>query len=86
MNQDFEWFKTQRARYAFRAGLVGFIFPILATVVSIITNGLPLNLPTILEVQRTQPTLWIVNTAPIFFWIFGYVVGSRTESYGSAHR
>ena len=80
MNLDFEWFQRLRARYALRAVLIGLIFPVLVTVVSVITRGLPLNLQTIFEVQRTQATLWVINTVPLFLGIIGYVLGLRQES------
>ena len=79
MKQDLEWFKTQRVRTAFRGILVGLCFPLLASIVSVITTGQPLNLQSIREVQRSQAALWIIDTAPLFFGIFGYFIGARQE-------
>ena len=46
--------------------LFGLLFPIIGTCVAIFTANLNFSIPSILEVQKSEPLLWIIDTAPLF--------------------
>ena len=72
--------KTHTQKYAFAGASFGLLFPILATVLRILDEGLPLNLFSMLTVQSTDPLLWIIYTTPVFLCILAIVAGLRQDS------
>ncbi len=71
--------KTATRRYAAAGVAFGFMFPIVATIVSILEAQLPLSLASAIAVQRTQPLLWIIDTAPLFLGLFASLAGRRED-------
>ena len=53
-------------------GAVGLIFPIVAIWVEIAHQGLAFTWMAFTEVQRSQPLIWIISTAPL---VLGFVFG-----------
>jgi GAF domain-containing protein len=72
--------KTHTQKYAFAGAFFGLLFPIHATVIRILDEGLPLNLFSIFTVQSTDPLLWIIDTAPVFLCLFAIIAGLRQDS------
>jgi GAF domain-containing protein len=50
-----------------------------------LARGMPFNLSSIIEVQLTEPLLWIIDTAPIFLGLFASFVGRREDQLRQAY-
>jgi GAF domain-containing protein len=70
---------SETIRYLIFGVTFGLLFPIVATLVRIQTLQLPLSLATMLEIQRTDPLLWIIDSAPLFLGIFAAIAGYRQD-------
>ncbi len=57
-------------RYAALGAWFGLLFPIFATLLESYAKG-----TTLLEAQRTQPLLWIIDSAPLFLGIAASMIG-----------
>jgi GAF domain-containing protein/CheY-like chemotaxis protein len=78
-------FATATRRYAWAGAAFGCLFPIGGTLIGILLAHLPLSLASIVEVQRAQPLLWIIDTAPLFLGAFAAVAGRREEALQRAN-
>jgi GAF domain-containing protein len=58
----------------------GFLFPILATVIRLLSNRIPITASSIGHLHSTDPLLWIIDTAPFFLGLFAYFVGVRQDN------
>jgi GAF domain-containing protein len=67
-------------RYAFWGGVFGLLFPLAATLVEISTRELPVGIESAVNVQRTNPALWIVDRAPLILSLFAAIVGNRQNA------
>ena len=77
---SFQLFKNETQRYTAYGALFGITFPITATILKMIFNGLPFSLASVIEIQETDPVLWIVDTAPIFLGFFSSLAGRRQDA------
>ena len=77
--------RTMTFRYAVAGAAFGFLFPVTATAISIATAQLPFSLASAIEVQRTQPLLWIIDTAPFFLGLFAALAGHREDILQEAY-
>lgn len=68
------------ARYTIYGALFGFIFPIAATIIDIMVQGLPLHPFSALFVQVTQPLHWIIDCAPVVLGGAGALIGVRQRA------
>jgi len=59
--------------------LFGLLFPLLSSFIEMRLQGLPQSLNSLLLVQRSNPLLWIIDTAPFFLGIFAWSAGNRQE-------
>ncbi|MDP1545375.1 MAG: GAF domain-containing protein [Anaerolineales bacterium] len=66
-------------RYAVFGALFGLTFPIIGTIIKALYSQLPLNAASLLHIQKTDPVLWIVDTAPLFLGILASLVGNRQD-------
>ena len=55
--------------------LFGFLFPAVASIFEMITENLRVSFSSFLEVQKTTPLLWVIDTAPLFLGIFAWFAG-----------
>ncbi len=58
---------------------LGGLFPISATTYEIVSKGLTFSLATIGVLHRTEPLLWMVDTAPLFLGVYALVLGLRED-------
>jgi GAF domain-containing protein len=72
--------QTSTWRHAGWGILLGLLFPIAATWIEIAVQKLPPGIESALFVQRTNPLLWIIDSAPLFLGILAAMVGSRQDS------
>jgi diguanylate cyclase (GGDEF)-like protein len=57
--------------------LFGALFPLCASLLEISFSGGEISAHWFLMVQRMEPLLWIIDTAPFFLGIFAFLAGSR---------
>ena len=55
----------------------GLLFPVIGTFFQILIDRLPVNIPSIILAQQSQPLLWIIDSTPIILGIISGVVGLR---------
>jgi GAF domain-containing protein len=70
---------SETQRYAILGTLFGLTFPLIGTVLEIIFSGLPINIDNMIYTQRTDPLLWIVDTAPIVIGLFAGYAGRKQD-------
>jgi GAF domain-containing protein len=66
-------------RYTILGALFGLSFPIFASVISIISQNLTVNLQTLFRIQAGNPLLWVIDTAPLFLGLFAAIAGRRQD-------
>jgi GAF domain-containing protein len=77
--------KTTRAqisetqRYALLGGLFGFLFPLTATLFRILISQLPLTISSMITMQRTDPLLWVIDSAPLFLGLIAGYAGRKQD-------
>ena len=71
--------KDARVTYAIYGAMFGLAFPIIATLFDALLRGSGFGLGALLEVQRTQPLHWIIDTAPLFLGIFSCLAGIKQQ-------
>ena len=84
----FNWnglLKTATQRFTVAGAAFGFLFPIVATALSLLLDHLPFSLASMLQVQRTQPLLWIIDSAPFFLGLFASLGGRREDALQQAN-
>ena len=79
------FFNTATRRYAAAGAAFGFLFPIVATLISILEAQLPLSLASVIAVQQARPLLWIIDTAPLFLGLFAALAGRREDKLEQAN-
>jgi PAS domain S-box-containing protein len=65
--------------YALFGVLFGVIFPLLASVISLLKSGNLISLSSLFQVQANEPVLWITDTAPLILGTLLYILGIRDE-------
>jgi GAF domain-containing protein len=70
---------TEEGRYALAGFLLGIAFPVLAIFIKFIQLQLRLNLSSIFTLHRTEPLLWIIDTAPLFLGLIAGIAGKRQD-------
>lgn len=73
-------------RYAIAGILVGFAFPLIATLLQIAQSGLAVTFFNIISVQRNENLLWIIDTAPLFLGLFAALAGRRQDALAASNR
>lgn len=68
-----------RLVYAFYGALFGFVFPVIATLFDAFMRDMGFGLNSLIEVQKTQPLHWIIDTAPIFLGFFSCLAGIKQK-------
>src|SRR3990170_3198475 len=86
MNQVQKSPQTEAQNYALAGAVFGLLFPVVATLVRIVTSNLPYEFSSVVTVQTSDSLLWIIDTAPIFLGLFAYLVGQRQDSLQKLNR
>ncbi len=58
----------------------GFLFPIAAWLIELVHDNLPLELANVWRLHLTNPTIWIVDTAPVVLGIFARQLGLQKQA------
>ncbi len=72
-------------RYAALGVFFGLTFPVMATGILILTRAMPVALASALELQRTEPLLWIITLVPVVLGVFAAVAGHREDRLRQAY-
>lgn len=59
--------------------LFGILFPMIGSILEILFQQMPLNIDSLLSVQRDHPLLWIIDTAPLILGTLAGVAGYRQD-------
>ena len=70
---------SETQRYAIFGAAFGLTFPVIGTILEVLFSHLPLNIFNLLHTQRTDPLLWIVDTAPIVIGLFAGYAGRKQD-------
>jgi PAS domain S-box-containing protein len=62
-------------RYTLAGIVVGFGFPFTAWVIEFVHDGLPWALDSIWQLHATNPSVWIIDTAPLVLGVFARQIG-----------
>jgi GAF domain-containing protein len=73
------WLGTRTVQYAFLGVLAGVLFPLVGIALELARRNFPVSLSNVLMVQRTQPSIWIIETAPFFLGIIAALAGRRQD-------
>lgn len=68
-----------RTRYFFYGAIFGCCFPVISSIVDLLVQGLPFSIDSILQVQRTQPLHWVIDSAPLFLGLFAMLAGIKQD-------
>lgn len=80
INRTFRYLPTAMQRYILLGVSFGFLFPLLATFVEMAVQQLPFGITSAINVQRANPLLWIIDTAPIILGLFAALAGRRQDA------
>jgi GAF domain-containing protein len=80
------FFGKQTQRYAWFGAAFGALFPIAATFIKMAVFGLPLSLSNAMELHRSDPMLWIIDTAPLVLAVVAGLAGHRQDALQDLNR
>jgi len=80
MNLNKQIIQNETQRYTLIGVLFGLAFPIIATIIRIATTDLPFNISSAINVQATDPLIWIIDTAPFVLGYVAMLAGRRQDS------
>jgi len=72
-------------RYALVGLLFGFLFPSIATLITLSIGSLPFSISGAISVHSSNPLLWIIDTAPLFLGLLAAIAGRREERLQKAN-
>ena len=76
---------TATFRYALLGLIFGLAFPIVATLITVTVEELPLGLSSAIYIHRTNPLMWIIDTAPLFLGFLAAIAGHREDALRKAN-
>ncbi len=79
MKKEFTQSRRETLRYALAGAGFGLLFPLGATLLRLVTLGLPLTFANVSSIQLGDPLLWIIDTAPLFLGLFAAIAGLRQD-------
>lgn len=79
MNRLAEWWSHSTVRYATYEALFGLSFPIAATVMDFVAEGVPFTLAAVLHSHAVEPSHWLIDTAPFVLGLIAGLLGKRQD-------
>ena len=77
ISRTVRFLQNDALRYTLLGIACGLLFPFLATFVEMAVQKLPYEISNAIYVQRTDPLLWIIDTAPLMLGLFAAIAGRR---------
>ena len=71
---------NKTVEYALYGALFGALFPLISTVFDLLVQGVPFTLSNALQLQRSQPLHWVIDSAPLFLGLFAGLAGRRQDT------
>ena len=71
---------TSTFLYAIFGFVAGILWPIVGMFFAVWVNRIPVGLAEFIRMQRTQPLLWIIDTAPLFLALTFGLAGRRQDN------
>jgi serine phosphatase RsbU (regulator of sigma subunit) len=68
-----------KTRYFIYGAIFGCFFPVISSIVDLLVQGLPFSFESILQVQKTQPLHWVIDSAPLFLGVFAMLAGIKQD-------
>jgi hypothetical protein len=72
--------RTSTLLYALGGLSIGLLFPIVATLVEMAAQNLPVGIASATSLQRTNQLLWIIDTAPLVLGLLAAIAGNRQDT------
>jgi len=66
-------------QYTLFSVLLGLIFPLLGTIVTLKTTGSPFSVDNIFKIHSGYSLLWVVDITPLILGIFGWMAGDQQQ-------
>jgi putative methionine-R-sulfoxide reductase with GAF domain len=79
-NRTLGFLRSETLKYMLLGVSIGILFPVLATLFEMSIQKLPAEMASALFVQRSNPLLWIIDSAPLMLGLFAAIAGYRQES------
>jgi signal transduction histidine kinase/CheY-like chemotaxis protein len=73
-------FKTAANNYTLYGALFGLLFPIMGTIIQMQINYGLLAFDLVLDVQKSFPLLWVIDSAPFWLGLFARFAGIRQDN------
>jgi signal transduction histidine kinase len=70
---------TKATKYGIYGALLGALFPLMGMVVMLVSNNYRFSLAELLQTQKNDPLLWIIDLALPILAILGAAIGSRMD-------
>ncbi|HEX9330835.1 MAG TPA: GAF domain-containing protein [Anaerolineales bacterium] len=80
INRIFKSSQNETLKYTLLGALFGFLFPVFATSIEMAIQKLPFGVLNAVYVQRAEPLLWIIDTAPVFLGLFAALAGRHQDA------
>ena len=80
MNQRRQIIQNETQRYALLGALFGLAFPVVATLIQIVSENRSINFDSIVVVQSNNPLIWIIDTAPFILGYVAMLAGRRQDA------
>lgn len=61
--------------YTFIGIVFGFLFPVFSMIFWFLINNIPVTIPNIVDLHRSNPLICVIDTAPFFLGLFAFVAG-----------
>lgn len=74
------FWRSERLKYAAYGAIFGLLFPVIATLIQSIIDMGEITRDAMLAVQRTDPLLWIIDSAPFWLGLFASIAGGRQDN------
>jgi diguanylate cyclase (GGDEF)-like protein/PAS domain S-box-containing protein len=57
----------------------GLLFPVISALIEIFLRGIPVSFSAFIQVQKENPLLWVIDSAPLFLGIVAWFAGTREQ-------
>lgn len=77
---EVRFWRSETFQYAVYGAMFGFLFPVIATLLQAFLNSSTLTWEAMVAVQKTDPLVWIIDSAPFWLGLFAAMAGRRQDN------